>query len=82
MPLYLIERSFAEQLNLQSDDINEIQKVNQELSVEWLYSFLTADKHKTYCLYQASNPDTLFDAARRLNIPADKIVEVAKVAPQ
>lgn len=82
MPLYLIERSFAEQLNLNANDIRDIKDVNAEMNVQWLYSFLTADKRKTYCVYQASNPDQILDAARRLNIPADEIVEVDQVNPE
>jgi hypothetical protein len=44
--------------------------------VRWLYSFLSADKRKTYCLYEAASPDAIRRAAVRANLPADVIVEV------
>lgn len=81
MPLYLIERKFADQLQLSPDDLGKIENVNSELNVKWLYSFLTADKRKTYCLYQASSPDLIREAASRLQLPADAILEVSQVTP-
>jgi len=41
-----------------------------------LFSFLNADKKKTYCLYEAPNPDAIREAARKLGLPADVIVEL------
>lgn len=81
MPLYLIERRFADQLQLSADDLGQIEDVNKELDVKWLYSFLTADKRKTYCLYQAASPDLIRESAKRLNLPADAILEVSQVSP-
>jgi hypothetical protein len=40
------------------------------------FSFLSADKKKTYCLYEAPNPEAIRAAARRLNVPADAIIEI------
>jgi hypothetical protein len=37
---------------------------------------LSADKKKTYCLYEAPSAEAIREAARRLNIPADKIIEL------
>ena len=38
--------------------------------------FLSADKKKTYCLYEAPNPEAIRAAARRAGVPADVITEV------
>ncbi len=77
MPLYLIERNFAEQLSvLTPDAATAITQVNADAGIQWLFSFLSADKKKTYCLYEAPNPETIRDAARKLNLPADVIVEL------
>jgi hypothetical protein len=76
MPLYLIERNFAEQLNVTREDATAVCQVNADAGIEWLFSFLSADKKKTYCLYEAPNPDAIRDAARKLNLPADVIVEL------
>lgn len=77
MPLYLIERNFAEQLNVDPKAIPTITQVNADAGVQWLYSFLSADK-KTYCLYEAPNPEAIRAAAKKLNLPADVIVELGE----
>ena len=84
MPLFLIERNWAEQLNPNREAANGICQVNTDVGIEWLYSFLSADMKKTYCLYEAPNPEAIREAARRLNIPADVIIELgeSRVTPQ
>ncbi|MFI5048899.1 MAG: DUF4242 domain-containing protein [Gaiellales bacterium] len=81
MPLYVIERNFADQLELTDDDVRLIQTVNGDEGVHWLFSFLSADRRKSYCLYEAPSPDKLMDAARRANVPADSIIEVTRFTP-
>jgi Protein of unknown function (DUF4242) len=76
MPLYVIERTFAEQLELTSEDVRLIEDVNADEGVRWLFSFLSADRLRTYCLYEAPSPDAIMAAARRANVPADVVVEV------
>jgi Protein of unknown function (DUF4242) len=82
MPLYVIERSFADQLDLTSDDVELIEEVNGEEGVRWLFSFLSADRRRTYCLYEAPSPDAIMAAARKANVPADVVVEVSPATPQ
>ena len=82
MPLYIIERNFAEQLELDAPGVSAITKINGEEGVNWLLSFLSADKRKSYCLYEATSPEAIREAARRANVPADKIVEVSKFQPE
>lgn len=79
MPLYIIERNFAEQLELDPDGVVAISKINGDVGVNWLFSFLSADKRKTYCLYEARDPEAIREAARRANVPADAVVEVSQV---
>jgi hypothetical protein len=78
MPLYLIERNFAEQMELDADGARLIEEVNADEGVRWLFSFLTADKRRTYCLYEAPSPDAILAAARRASLPADVVVEVER----
>ncbi len=78
MPLYIIERNFAEQLELDADGVVAISRINGDVGVNWLFSFLSADKRKSYCLYEAKNPEAIREAARRANVPADVIVEVTQ----
>jgi hypothetical protein len=76
MPLYVIERTFAEQLELTTDDVRLIEEINADEGVRWLFSFLSADRRRTYCLYEAPSAAAIMAAAERGNIPVDAIVEV------
>jgi hypothetical protein len=77
MPLFMIERRFADELDVTLEVADRINRVNTDEGVRWLYSFLSADKRKTYCLYEAPSPDAIRRAAARAGIPADEITEVA-----
>ena len=81
MPLYMIERTFADQLDLTGDDVRLIEEINADEGVRWLFSFLSADRRRTYCLYEAPSPDAIVAAAQRANIPVDEIVEVGPASP-
>jgi hypothetical protein len=76
MPRYIIERNFADRLDLTKDGVEGVKRINDEEGVSWIFSFLSADKKKTYCLYEAANPEAIREAARRNGIPADVIIEV------
>ena len=82
MPLFLIERSFAEQLELTDDDVRLIVDVNADEGVRWLFSFLSADRRRSYCLYEAPSSEEIMAAARRANVPADEVIEVDRVQPE
>ena len=81
MPLFLVERDFAEKLRTDAESVGTILDVNKDVGVHWLFSFLSADKRKTYCLYEAPSTEAIREAARRLNIPADVIMEVSEFNP-
>ena len=76
MALFLIERNFAEEVNATPEIAAAIKQVNMDVGVNWLFSFLSADKRKTYCLYEAPNAEAIREAAQRLKLPADVIVEL------
>jgi hypothetical protein len=82
MPVYMIERNFAEQLALTPELVQAGLPVIEAEGNKWLYSFLSADKKKMYCLYEAPNPDTILAAAKRLGLPADVIIPVDEVRPE
>ena len=81
MPRYVIERNFAEKLEIDDEGKKHIKEINDEEGIEWIFSFLSADKRKTYCLYEAPDEESLRKAAERLNIPADVITPVDRVDP-
>ena len=76
MPRYLIERNFAERIELTKDGIEGVKRINDEEGVAWIISFLSADKRKSYCIYEAPDPEAIRAAARRNNVPCDAIIEI------
>src|SRR5207253_5735781 len=82
MPLYVIERALADELDVSGDDVRLIDEINADEGVRWLFSFLSADRRRTYCLYEAPTPEAIMAAARRSNVPVDAVVEVGAGTPQ
>lgn len=78
MPIFMVERRYAEELEGVASLADGINRINDEEGVRWLYSFLSADKRKTYCLYEAPSPEAIRRAASRAGLPADVIVEVTE----
>jgi hypothetical protein len=77
MSLFMIERNFAEALNASDADLKAVIAINAAVGVKWLHSFLSADKRKTYCLYEAESGDAIREAARRAGLPADVVIELS-----
>jgi len=82
MPLFLVERNFAEQVNISSEEFRQIKEITTELGADWLFTFLSSDKKKAYCLYEATDPQQLREHAQLIGLPADSILEVTKVWPE
>jgi hypothetical protein len=82
MALFMIERNFADQLELTREAAAAVKLVNDDVGVNWLYSFLSADKKKTFCLYEAPSIAAIREAAQRANLPADVIIEVSELRPE
>ena len=59
MPLFLIERTFADLVPTDDESMAAIKLVNDEIGVQWLFSFLSADKRNTFCLYEAVSPEAI-----------------------
>jgi hypothetical protein len=81
MGLFVIERNFLEDVEPDAMDTDGIKSVNDEVGIKWILSFLSADTRKTYCLYEAPNPEAIREAAARLGIPADAVVAVDATGP-
>jgi hypothetical protein len=77
MPIFMIERRFAEAFEPTVDGAEGVNRINDEERVRWLYSFLSADKRKTFCLYEALSADAIRQAAARAGLPADVVVELS-----
>ncbi|WP_322032086.1 DUF4242 domain-containing protein [Paraburkholderia sp. J76] len=82
MSLFLIERQFADELKLDAAGAVALKEINDANGVNWLFSFLSADRRKTYCLYEAPSAEAIREAARLAGLPADVVVEVSELRPE
>lgn len=75
MPRYIIERTLPKmsQEEMQQLARRSIQVADGIPGVVWIKSYISESEGKTYCEYEAPNPESLLEHARRLNISADKI---------
>lgn len=78
MPRYIVERSFPEGLKIPINDegaeiCRMVVMINEEESVTWIQSYVSADGNKSFCAYDAPSPEAIRRAARRNNLPIDRI---------
>ena len=75
---YLIERTFpAGALDgLDAAGKKTINATNAKYGVHWLSSFATANKTRTFCIYEGPSEAAVRDAAKANNIPVDSVTEV------
>lgn len=76
MPLFLIERNFARKLEVSPGGAAEISEITDQESIRWLISFLSVDRKKIFCLYEAASAAAIRTAADQAGIPADVIIEI------
>jgi hypothetical protein len=86
MPRYLVERTFPDGLQIPPNEdgahvCRTVVATNADDLVTWLHSYVTKDKKKSYCIYDAPSPEAIRWAARRNNLPVDKITEVRVLDP-
>jgi len=86
MPRYLVERTFAEGLRLANDDEGAavcaaIVAGNSEDNVTWVHSYVSNDRQKSFCIYDAPTPEAIRRTAARNNLPVDRITRVSVLDP-
>ena len=86
MARYLVERSFPDSLaipvNEQGADIClAVIGNNLQDGVTWVHSYVTEDKRKTFCIYDAPSPEAIRQAAQRNSLPVDSVTPVRVLDP-
>ena len=77
MPLFMIERNFAEPLEEgTNEELLALLSTNQKYDLQWVYSFLSDDAKRSYCIYQGPNAEAIIDAAKTLGLPADTVTQI------
>lgn len=86
MPRYLVERSFPDGLAIPmtdagADTCNLVIGNNAGLGVTWIHSYVSQDKTRTFCVYDAPTPEAIRSVAQKNALPVDKITEVQVLDP-
>ena len=86
MARYLVERIFPDGFAIPMT--NEGAQVcltvvanNAVDGVTWVHSYVTPDKKKTFDIYDAPSPEAIQVAAKRNNLPVDRITPVSVLDP-
>jgi hypothetical protein len=78
MPRYLVERTFSSVPELSVDEVVER---NSDDGVTWMHSYVDEDTGAMLCLYEAPSPEAIRSAARRNDLPVDRITRVRVLDP-
>jgi len=86
MPRYLVERTFPDGLRLSANDKGAeicqfILSMNDEDDVTWIHSYVSSDRQRTFCIYDAPTPEAIRRTAKRNNLPVDRITKVNVLDP-
>ena len=86
MPRYMVQRTFAEGLQIPVADggasvCQGVVDRNAEEGVTWVHSYVSADKRATFCVYDAPTPEAIRKSAARNDLPVDQITEVRVLDP-
>jgi hypothetical protein len=86
MPRYLVERTFPQGLMIPAGAPGAqacagVVDRNTDYGVTWVHSYVSADKRKTFCIYDAPAPEAIRTAAACNEIPVHRITQVRVLDP-
>jgi len=86
MPKYIVERTFPEGVGVGAGaggaaaSLADVER-NFDLGVTWVQSFITEDRRKSFCVYEAPTPEAIRKASARIALPIDSITQVRVLDP-
>jgi len=86
MPRYLVERTFTDGFIIPITDegatiSSNVVDNNMKDNVTWVHSYVTPDKKKSFCIYDAPTPEAIRVVAKRNGLPVDTITQVSVLDP-
>ena len=86
MPRYVVQRTFPEGLQIPvanggAELCRGVVERNAEEGVTWITSFVSEDKSRTFCIYDAPTPEAIRKTAARNELPVDQITRVTVLDP-
>ena len=86
MPRYVVERVFPDGLEIPITDEGAevamgVVNKNADLGVTWVHSYVSDDRMKTFCVYDAPDPEAIRKAATTNSLPIEQITKVSVLDP-
>ena len=85
MPRYIVERSFPDRLlippGLEGWRCLAVVERNADEGVTWVHSYVSDDRTKSFCVYDAPSPEAIRKTASRNELPVDRITQVRVLDP-
>jgi hypothetical protein len=86
MPRYVVERTFSGGLAIPAtaggaEACLTIVDRNADEGVTWVHSYVSDDRTKTFCVYDAPSPEAIRKTAARNELPVDRITQVRVLDP-
>jgi hypothetical protein len=86
MPRYVVERTFPAGLHMPAgcegaDVWSAVVERNADEGVTWVHSYVSEDRAKTFCVYDAPTPEAIRKTAARNELPVDRITQVRVLDP-
>jgi len=86
VPRYVVERTFPDGLRVAVDAEGAQQCLavvgrNADEGVTWLHSYISEDRKKTFCVYDAPTPEAIRKTAARNELSVDRITQVRILDP-
>ncbi len=86
MPRYIVERVFPDGLEIPITDAGaaaclEVVERNTHEGVTWVHSYVSLDRQKTFCVYDAPTPEAIRRTAFKNSLPVESITQVTVLDP-
>jgi predicted amidohydrolase YtcJ len=86
VPRFIVQRTFPQGLHVMPNEngAKALQQVigrNLERGVTWVHSYVTLDKSRSFCVYDAPDAATIRQVAEANGLPVDHISEVRVLDP-
>ena len=86
MPRFMVERTFPDGLHIPMNEDGSqacmtVVGRNAEDGVTWVHSYVSADKTKTYCIYDGPSEAAIREVATKNGLPVDSVTAVSVLDP-
>jgi hypothetical protein len=86
MPRYVVERTFPSGLDIPAglegaELCRDVIDRNADEGVTWVHSYVSEDRRRSYCVYDAGSPEAIRRTAARNGLPVERITQVRVLDP-